>query len=161
MKKMTLSIAVLGAIVTFGCNSNESHQPYGRTEATTVCTKLKMATVKAVDNAVIRQHTIYPHHFTMDSAELNDLGLRDITILARHFLDHPGKLNVRRAKASDELYMARVSAVKAALSEAGVSTENVRIADGLPGGDGIDSASVLLILESESGAATSEQLSIE
>ena len=49
-----------------------------------------------VENAIITQHTLYPYHFVTDGEELNELGQRDLMVLARHFKEHPGVLNIRQ-----------------------------------------------------------------
>lgn len=95
---------------------------------------------------VIAQHTLFPHQFVANSAELNELGERDAAILASHFASHPGSLNVRRGGESDELYEARVATVRAVLEEGGVDLARVTIGDGFAGGDGLVSERVLVIL---------------
>jgi outer membrane protein OmpA-like peptidoglycan-associated protein len=39
-------------------------------------------------NGVIRQKTVYPYHFRGDSPALNELGERDLTILAQHYKEN-------------------------------------------------------------------------
>ncbi len=74
-----------------------------------------------VENAILAQHTLYPYHFVLDGAELNELGQRDFAVLARHFVEHPGLLNIRQGEGiAPELYKARVAYVTSRLKEAGV-----------------------------------------
>ncbi len=108
---------------------------------------------EAVETAVIRQRTIYSYQFTTETAELNELGWRDINILANHFRKHSGTLNVQRGDVSTKLYQARGESVLAALRQAGVASDRVSLADGLPGGDGIASWRVLIIQEEMSDPA--------
>ncbi|MEX0746057.1 MAG: hypothetical protein WD118_10695 [Phycisphaeraceae bacterium] len=89
--------------------------------------------------AVVRQRTIYPHHFHDRTAELNELGQRDLAILARHFDRWPGELNVRQSEADDPLYEARLVTVRQALEDEGVDLDAMTLADGEPGGDGVAS----------------------
>jgi hypothetical protein len=103
-----------------------------------------------VENAIITQHTLYPYHFVTDGERLNDLGQRDFAVLARHFTEHPGTLNIRRAETSAELYDARVAYVLGRLKEAGVETSRVSVSDGMPGGSGMPSERVVTILQKES-----------
>ncbi len=63
-----------------------------------------------------------------------------------------GQLSVRRANASEELYKAREAAVADFLRNEGVEVDQIPIIDGLPGGDGMDSERVLLILTTEKEA---------
>jgi len=100
-----------------------------------------------VDNAIIAQHTLYPYHFASNGEELNELGLRDLSVLARHFAEHEGTLNVRRGETTPELYEARVTYVIEELKKAGVDTGRMGIADGMPGGSGMPSERVVTIVE--------------
>lgn len=107
-----------------------------------------------VENAIITQHTLYPYHFVMDGEKLNDLGQRDFGVLAKHFTEHPGLLNVRRGEAGDALYEARVASVMAGLKEAGVETSRVSVSDAMPGGTGMPSERVVTILQIEKRGST-------
>lgn len=102
---------------------------------------------------IIRQHTIFPYHFVQDSATLNELGQHDVAILAAHYAAvgsdrglPPSTLSVRRGEASPGLYEARVRAVVAELARGGVANDRVRIADAVPGGDGMASSRIKVIL---------------
>ena len=101
-----------------------------------------------VRRALIAQHTLYPYHFVDNAAQLNDLGLRDLTVLAEHYQENPGPLNVRRGKTPDALYDARVAAVRAALADAGVHAK-IDVGDALPGGQDMPSEKVIRILQDE------------
>ena len=105
-----------------------------------------------VENAIIGQHTIYPYHFVSNGEELNELGLRDLSVLASHFATHEGTLNVRRGQTTPELYEARVTHVMEALTKAGVDTGRMGIADGMPGGAGMPSERVVTIMQQSVGA---------
>ena len=99
-----------------------------------------------VENAILTQHTLYPYHFVVGGEELNELGQRDFAVLARHFAEHPGILNLRRAPETPaELYEARVAQVTRRLKEAGVEPGRVSISDGAPGGPGMRSEQVVTI----------------
>jgi hypothetical protein len=93
------------------------------------------------------QSALYPYHFVPDSAELNELGVNDLSVLAMHLRDHAGSLLISRGAASKELHDARVRAVLAALEEAGVAKSQVAVHEGLPGGDGLPSSHVVEILK--------------
>ena len=100
-----------------------------------------------VRQAIIVQHTLYDYHFVPDSADLNDLGQRDLGVLGEHFAHHPGELNVRPGSANETLYRERIETVRAELVRAGVDTARLTLADGLPGGPGLPGKRVLFILE--------------
>ena len=105
----------------------------------------------SLNNAIITQHTLYPYHFVGGSAQLNDLGERDLHVLADHFkkalAGMPGELNVRRGNASEALYEARVKLVLESLTAYGCEGGTVSVKDGLPGGDGMASDRVIVILK--------------
>ncbi len=99
----------------------------------------------AIKGAVMAQHTLYPYHFVPNAAVLNKLGENDLQILAEHFRDHPGQVNVRRGDATTRLFRARVQTVLQAMEDAGVDTGKLVVTDALPGGDGMPSEQVLEI----------------
>ena len=105
----------------------------------------------SLNNAIIAQHTLYPYHFAAGSAVLNDLGQRDLHVLADHFVktggELPGELNVRRGNAAEALYEARVKVVLEHLSAAGVKDGLVSVKDGPAGGEGMASERVIVILK--------------
>jgi hypothetical protein len=134
-----------------GCGGAEIYNdsPYGRNDSAMI----QMLNNTTVENAVIAQHTMFPYHFVVNSSVLNELGRRDLGILARHFLTAPGQVNVRRGDAPDELYELRVSNVMERMIAFGVDPERVAVTDALPGGSGMASEFVLDILgEGQPGA---------
>ncbi len=112
--------------------------------------------VEAIDNAIIREHTIYPHRFVPGTAQLDPLGQRDIEVLAAHYARHAGTLSIPRGDASPQLYTARYDAVLKALAKAGVASSRVMVSDGLPGGSGLGARWVLIILEAPPGSAAGD-----
>ena len=101
----------------------------------------------ALRQAVLSQSTLYPYHFVVGAAELNELGWRDMEILAAHFALHGGQLSLRRGDTGEELYEERLKAVETSLAAAGVEPGRVRVHGGLPGGDGTTAERVLEVLE--------------
>ncbi len=108
----------------------------------------------SVDRAVIEQHTLFPYHFISNGAMLNELGKRDLEVLAAHYGEHSGRLNIRQGNIAADLYEARVATVVDALAVEGVERESITIADALPGGDGMASEHVVTILEDETAPAS-------
>jgi len=147
---MKLSIILLTTVVlaaATGC-SQKSSTPIKADERT----EMNRWTVNSYyddmsGNAIIAQHTFYPYHFLANSAELNELGTRQLSILADHYRENPGPLNIRKGAEPASLHQKRVNAVLTLLKDAGVPTDRVISADGLPGGDGSGSDRVLTILE--------------
>lgn len=86
--------------------------------------------------AVQRQRTVYPYHFIAGTAELNDLGRRDLMILADFERDHPGVVHVCRDREAPGLYAARLKSIREFLSGEGVPVGRVMFDDAWPGGDG-------------------------
>lgn len=101
---------------------------------------------EAIQNAIIRQHTLYPYHFVANAPELNELGRRDLDVLIDHYRRYPGALNIRRGSESEPVYAARVAQVLALMAEAELNAEKVTIADGMPGGEGLASEEVIEII---------------
>lgn len=135
--------------VLVGCAADETIQ--AGDEAVQVAPGAILLTYieEASENAVLRQMTIYPYHFISGTARLNDLGRRDVSILARHYRDQTRRLNVVSGVIHKELYAARTESVRAALIAAGVQESLITIVDGLPGGDGMSSSEVLILLEND------------
>jgi hypothetical protein len=111
----------------------------------------------ALESAIISQHTVYPYHFVKNGAELNELGKRDLAVLIRHFwIKQAGHLNIRKYNIPAELYEARVESVHKKLQEAGINMDQISISDDMPGGSGIASESILIILAEEDELAPTE-----
>lgn len=100
----------------------------------------------SLENAIISQATLFPYHFERGSAALNELGRRDLELLAAHYQENAGNLSVRRLGASEKLYEARMATVVAELVAAGVGDDQISISDSLAGGEGISSERVIEIL---------------
>lgn len=122
---------------------------------------------KDTEQALVAQHTVFPHHFVAGTSRLNELGERDLGVLAAHYKEHPGLLNIQRARASAGLYDARVAVVAAFLLEEGVEVGELSISDTGTGGDGMASERVLRVLQrsdeqqgNQGGAATDITLGI-
>ncbi|MEX2673789.1 MAG: hypothetical protein WD294_16945 [Phycisphaeraceae bacterium] len=96
--------------------------------------------------AIIRQRTVYPHHFVTDVSVLNELGAHELGILAPHLREHGGKLNVARGGADNDLYQRRLDSVQNYLLDAGLEEEQIALADELPGGEGLPGRHVIVIL---------------
>lgn len=109
-----------------------------------------------IAGGVVAQHTLYDHHFLPNSAVLNELGDRDVTILANAYAEHPGQLNIRRGSESPGLYKQRVDTVRNALAAAGVEVKRLALGEANPGGDGLSSEQVVYILENRMNEPLSE-----
>ena len=73
----------------------------------------------AIQNAIITQHTLYPYHFVNNSADLNTIGQRDLSILIEHFQQNPGRLMIQQGSEDDLLYQSRGQLVYEKMLQAG------------------------------------------
>lgn len=94
---------------------------------------------------VLRQRTLYEHHFESGSPALNSLGRRDVAILAKGMGSSGGRLSVQRGSADKELYAARLKSVRSALASAGIPVKRLKLEDGPPGGDGVGTIEAIRI----------------
>jgi len=143
--KTTNILMVLSCILLSGCcndanNSSESFDDRKLNEGL-----INSFNDTSMENAIISQHTLYPYHFINDSPNLNDLGMRDLSILAKHFKDNPGQLNVSHQNANEALYAQRTSFIAEQLNKSGVDMSKIIISDGMPGGSSMSAEDVLLI----------------
>lgn len=100
-----------------------------------------------VRQGVIRQKTIFENQFRADSAELTTIGRRNVRILAKAMGESGGRIAVPRGSATATLYAARLDAVRAALSEDGITRDRVQVGDGTPGGPGMATVEAIRIRE--------------
>ena len=145
--------ALIAALALLAGCSAPQRDPYGTGD---------LLLAASMQRAIVVQSTLFPYHFVPDSAELNELGQRDLLVLARHFEKHSGTLNVRAGDGAPSQAEARIRAVIEALAAAGVARDHVLVHDGLPGGDGLASARVIEIMKSAlvlSGAGVSTTVS--
>jgi hypothetical protein len=158
MKLGVMIVIVLSCILTIGCQENIQNNSNDRL----INSQLVMSYNDiAIQNAIVSQHTLFPYHFVTNGAELNELGRRDLAALTSHFIKYPGRLNIRRHNTNAELYEARINMVRERLMEAGIEMNRINISDDMPGGSGITSERVLVILEQSSkGVSTSKSGSI-
>lgn len=147
MKPTLITMLVLFCVLAIGCQ--EENMEKAPDEQMMNTKLINTYSDIAIQNAIISEHMIYPYHFVKDGAELNGLGQRDLAVLGAHLGEHGGHLNIRRHGVSAELYEARVVAVRETLQETGIDMERINISDGMPGGSGMPSESVLIILEQE------------
>ena len=145
-------MTVLFCILTVGCQEDMEESPNNHLINSQLVNSYNDI---AMQNAIVSQHTLFTYHFVTNGAELNELGRRDLAALTSHFMNHAGHLNVRRQNTPADLYEARVNLVHARLQEAGIDMERMSISDDMPGGTGMTSERILVILEQPSKGASS------
>jgi len=79
-----------------------------------------------IENGVVRQHTLWSHHFVDGTDVLNERGQRDLNILADHYRRYKGGvLNLPRNGTQRTLYERRTASVRETLASAGVDVGSV------------------------------------
>lgn len=158
MKQFVGSVLVLCVVAMAGCKYFETKYDLTASERRRAANEemVNVPTEEQVRNAVIAQHTIFPHHFVSGTDELNAIGRRDLLILAGHYKDHPGPVGMRPEGTCCKLDEARVAAVKGFLEHEGVDVAALTIGDAYPGGDGMASTRVLKAVSAEEQASTTE-----
>jgi hypothetical protein len=151
MKLSMIIMTVLFCILTIGCQDNMDEGPNKHLINSQLVNSYNDI---AMQNAIVTQHTLFPYHFVTNGAELNELGRRDLAALTSHFMNHAGHMNVRRQNTPADVYEARVNLVHARLQEAGIDMERMSISDDMPGGAGVSSERMLVILERPSQGVT-------
>lgn len=145
------------AMAALGCASfHEAMDPAGNPRATEQ-RKLENAELvtapfeDSVIKGVIAEHSLRPYHFVERSASLNELGQTHVQILADHYASNPGQVHLNSDEHSEKLRKQRIETIVSALEEGGVDTARVQIREDLPGGDGMSSREVLLIINAPEG----------
>jgi len=145
MKMIVITTLVLFGALTVGCQ--EENMEKSPDERLMNSKLISTYSDIAIQNAIISEHTLFPYHFTRNGAELNELGQRDLAVLTGHLAKNGGHLNIRQLDVPAELYEARVNLVRERLQEAGIDMERISMSDGMPGGSGMSSEKVLVILK--------------
>jgi hypothetical protein len=150
MRWLCTGIVCMACVLLAGCNEERADQPTKKLDVELVNTLNNLQ----VENAIVTQRTLYPYHFVTGGAGLNDLGQRDLLVLARHFKEQPGALNIRQGEVDATLYRARVTQVQNRLKEAGVDLRRMTFEDGMPGGPGMRSESIVTTKPEITGGST-------
>jgi len=158
MQKCTIVMTGAICLLMAGCGSaNKGAKPVELDQGLINAGLVNSYNNLAMQDAILAQHTLYPYHYVRNGAQLNELGRRDLAVLAGHFKENPGPLNIRRDNVSPDLYNDRVQFVINELQKAGVDAGRIKIADGMPGGSGISSERIVTILSAgeDAGRETS------
>jgi hypothetical protein len=100
-----------------------------------------------VRNAIVAERTVYPYHFDPDHSSLNELGERQVEVLAPAHRGPRVRISVLRGDADAALYDARVQAVRQRLVASGRDPATLTITEDAPGGRGISSKSVVEFMQ--------------
>ena len=154
----TVFVIELALLCVFVCGCNNTHKE-AINEGQMNAGLITAYNDTAMENAIIAQHSLYSYHFVNNSDQLNELGRRDLSILAKHFKEYPGQLDISHDGTSKGLYQARVAYVSGQLKKDGVDISKLTISDGLPGGSGMTSSEVVQIKEADQKARNERQKS--
>jgi len=157
MKLRMNKIIISFCILMIGCHENMEQNP---PEPVINSQLINTHNDIALENAIISQHTLYRYHFINNGTELNELGKHDLAVLTRHFIKEAGHLNIRKRNTSEEVYKARVESVQKRLKETGINMDRISISDYMPGGSGITSENILIILAEENEPAPAKEQTI-
>ncbi len=144
-RNMIIAMSIL-TIAATACHSTQEHKEARRPFNTWAVGSIRDS---AINQAIITQGTLFPYHFDPHAGTLNELGLHDLGVLAEYHKEHPGNLNLPRGRTSDDLYEKRVATVATILTKSGVRKDRITIVNALPGGEGMPSERVVVILENE------------
>lgn len=157
MKLTTITTLVLLCLLTFGCQEENMEKPSDeRLMNSRLMTSYNNI---AIQNAIVSEHTLFPYHFVKNGEELNELGERDLAVLSAHLARSGGHLNIRQLHVPTDLYEARVKLVRARLEEAGIDMARISTSDGMPGGSGMPSERVLVILDQQTSQSSAPETS--
>ncbi|MBZ0172435.1 MAG: membrane lipoprotein lipid attachment site-containing protein [Phycisphaerales bacterium] len=129
--KRTLFLLIAAGLLT-GCQSKHKQVADWDNQARGDTNEWMLRTYfgNQVTNGIVRQHTLYPHHFVDGAARLTERGERDLAVLARHYAEYEGGVLVMpRGGLPDELYERRLAAVRVGLARGGVEPALVEIDD--------------------------------
>lgn len=147
MHRSMIVVAMLAAVGA-GCVAWEKEAAEMRADN---IARMKSYTDEAMINGVLAERTVYPYYFYHDTPHLTELGKRNLGILGAYYSNYPGPLNVRQGGVSEELYEARIAAVREHLGEWDIDIEEIPIEDGHAGGDGMPSHRVYEMLQEDPG----------
>lgn len=146
-KKVLIAMSLVGAILIIGCQEQQIADPNPVDKNAFNRAVVDTYSDLAIQNAIVAQHTIYPYHFVANSVELNDLGMRDLSVLIEHYKQNPGEITLQQGSVEGLLYQSRAQMIYEKLLEAGIPQDKINMTDGMPGGEGMPSTAVIEILE--------------
>ena len=123
-----IAACATAAITLIGCQSKPAQVAEWTDETRKETNSWMIRTYfdKQMENGIVRQHTLWSHHFIDGTHTLNERGQRDLHILAEHYIRHNGgMLNMPRNGTPREIYERRLDAVRESLASAGVSVDSV------------------------------------
>ena len=141
--KTTAIGAALVGLAVVGCRNDRKGKVVAEPapdERTLNTMMVRAALEQDTRNAVAAERIIYSYHFHPATASLNELGERQVQVLAETLRDQPeARVSVVQGEAGDELYKRRLETVRARFAEAGADANRLHVGPGVPGGPGVSS----------------------
>lgn len=141
--------AVTGALVLTGCAETQEAAEAPIDKSAFNRALVDVYGQEMARQAIVREMTVYPHHFDAGGTHLNDLGRRDLLAMADHLRSNPGPVHLSVTGTPQRLIEARRVAVREYLAGEGLPMDLIEIDPGLPDGDGNSSRRVLRAIENE------------
>jgi hypothetical protein len=146
----TAAAAVL--VAALGCSSSPKHEPPKASSAPDELESnqlmLRMALAENVYNGMAAERAVYPKDFNPDTATLTELGNQRVATLLQSCRGAKGRVTIIRGDELEDVYTARVTAVRQRFADAGFALQDVAVAKGdHVGGGGISSGQAILIFD--------------
>lgn len=155
--KILMTMALMCVVLLTGCQEEQMSDPNAIDKSEVNRKIVDTYSDLAIQNAIVAQHTLYPYHFAANSADLNELGQRDLRVLIEHYKVNPGSIAIHQGPVDGILYQARAHGVYNQLVDAGIPKNKIDINDGMPGGNGMPSSTVIEILERSKQISNQQQ----
>jgi len=142
----TAAAAVL--VAALGCKSTTKPEPTPPGEMENNQLMLRMMMAENVYNGMASERAVYPKDFNPDTATLTELGKQRVATLLESCKGAKGRVSIIRGDELEDVYTARVAAVRQRFADAGYALQNVTVAKAdHVGGGGISSEQAILIFE--------------
>ena len=143
--RTVISLAMVGVVVTtVGCGQPPNRlnaPPQGTSENPSA---LQDAFVYMVDNAMLEDLSMADIHFVPHSADLNGLGARRLERYAKLLQVYGGGIRFATNSTDKEMVDKRIESIEAYLATTGITMKRIKIARGLPGGEGMTAREAIL-----------------
>src|SRR5436190_21089771 len=121
----TAAAAVL--VAALGCKSTKP-EPTKADEMENNQLMLRNALAENVYNGMAAERAIYPKDFNPDTATLTELGKQRVATLLESCKGAKGRVSIIRGDELEDVYTARVAAVRQRFTDAGYTLQNVTVA---------------------------------
>lgn len=142
-----LKLILLGVALT-GCASNTQEQDISVNQSADESAQnrllVRMALAENVYNHVAVERTMYPRDFKPGTATLNALGESRVGMIIDSSRDARGNVSIVRGEEPDDVYQARVDAIRLELKDAGINLDHLTVAGGIANGPAVSSPRAII-----------------